>query len=100
VGLAVLTALATSQQAQAMADRSGLLTAVGPSEDPRIKAIQQQGPGGAIPLWQHTQLQAQAQAYSNVFLVAGLCTLAGVIGAFFLPSGRPPASEGAMPIEI
>jgi EmrB/QacA subfamily drug resistance transporter len=92
LGLAALTALATGQQAQLMANRSALLTSMGPSVDPRIVAMHDQGPGGLIPLYQQLQVEVEAQAYSNVFLVAGVCTLAGVFLAFALRSGRAPAS--------
>jgi EmrB/QacA subfamily drug resistance transporter len=100
LGLAVLTALATSQQAQFMSDRSALLTSSGPSMDPRIAAMQAKGPGGLLPLWQQLELEVQAQAYSNVFLVAGICTLAGVVLAFKLRHGQPKKSEGAEPVEL
>jgi hypothetical protein len=49
----------------------------------------QQGPGGLIPFWQQLQTEVQAQAYSNVFLVAGLVTLAGTGLALFLRRGQP-----------
>jgi EmrB/QacA subfamily drug resistance transporter len=99
LGLAALTALTTVQQAQFMTDRSSLMTTVGPSVDPRVVAMRQHGAGGLIPLWQHLQLEVQAQAYSNVFLLAGALALVGVPLAFFLRHGRPQRSEGAEPVE-
>jgi EmrB/QacA subfamily drug resistance transporter len=100
LGLAILTAVATSEQAQFMANRSALLTSSGPSVDPRIVAMRSQGPGGLLPLWQQLQLEVQAQAYSNVFLIAGIVTLAGVVLAFKLRHGQPTKAEGAEPVEI
>ena len=103
LGLAALTALATAKQAQLMADRSSLISGFGANEDPRIVAMQRQGPGGLIQLWQQLQVEVQAQSYSNVFLVAGLCTLAGALLALRLRHGRvkKTASDAdAEPIEM
>jgi hypothetical protein len=100
LGLAALTALETGQQAQFMADRSGLLPASGPNLDPQIVAMQKQGPGGLIPLWQQLHVEVEAQAYSDVFLVAGWCSLAGVLLAFFLRNGKAPKREDSEPVEM
>jgi EmrB/QacA subfamily drug resistance transporter len=89
LGLAAMTALATSDQAQLMANRSALLHPTGANVDPRIPRMAQQGPGGLIPLWQQLQTEVQAQAYGNVFLVAGLVTVAGTGLALFLRRGQP-----------
>jgi len=48
LGLAVLTAVATVQQAQFMADRSTLVTSAGPSVDPRIVALEHSGGEAAL----------------------------------------------------
>jgi hypothetical protein len=100
LGLAALTALATGEQAQFMADRSALLQSAGADVDPRIAALHQQGPAGILPLWQQLEVEVQAQAYSNVFLVAGACTLAGVVLAFFLRSGKHPPAGDTEPVEV
>jgi hypothetical protein len=100
LGLAMLTAMATGQQAQFMADRSALLHAGGADADPRIMNMRSNGPSGLIPLWQQLQVEVQAQAYSNVFLVAGVCTMAGVVLAFFLRSGNAPSTDEAEPVEV
>ncbi|WP_037074664.1 DHA2 family efflux MFS transporter permease subunit [Pseudonocardia spinosispora] len=101
LGLAALTALATAQQAEGMINRSELLASAGPELDPRIKAMESQGgQAGLIPLMERLQLDVQAQSYSNVFLVAGICTLAGVLLAFFLRNGKAPSTEDAEPVEI
>jgi EmrB/QacA subfamily drug resistance transporter len=100
LGLAVLTALATAQQAQFMADRSSLLVNTGPNVEPDL-AIMQHTVGGLIPLWNQLRVEVQAQAYSNVFLVTGIATLGGAALAAFLPSGHPraptPPAAGATP---
>jgi EmrB/QacA subfamily drug resistance transporter len=96
LGLAVLTALSTTQQAQFMSDRSALLSGSGADANPQIVAMQQNGPTGLIPLWQQLQVEVQAQAYSNVFLVCGICSLAGALLALFLRSGRPSAADKPM----
>lgn len=94
-----MTALATTQQAQFMSNRASLLS-TGANTDPRIVAMQEQGPGGLIALWRQTQVQVEAQAYSNVFLIAGICTLAGVLLALRLRSGKPAKGEDAEPVEV
>ena len=99
LGLALLTALSTAQQAQFMADRSSLLQSQGPAIDPRIFAMEQQGPTGLISLWQELQTEVSAQTYSNLFLVAGLLTLAGIGLAIFLRNGKA-AGGGSEPVEI
>jgi EmrB/QacA subfamily drug resistance transporter len=93
LGLAVLTAMATAQQAQFMADRSALLQANGADADPQITSMERNGPAGLIPLWQRLRVEVEGEAYSNVFLVAGVCTLAGVGLALFLRSGKVSRGE-------
>jgi EmrB/QacA subfamily drug resistance transporter len=100
LGLAVLTGLATTQQAQFMADRSGLLRAGGAAADPRIVQMTQQGPSGTLGLWQQLQVEVAAQAYSDVFLVAGWAMLAAVLLAFLLRNGRAPGGENTVPVEM
>ncbi|MBO0848485.1 MAG: DHA2 family efflux MFS transporter permease subunit [Pseudonocardia sp.] len=97
-GLAALTALATAQQAQFMSNRASLLS-TGANTDPRIVAMQHQGPGGLIGLWQQTQIEVEAESYSNVFLIAGVCTLGGVLLALRLRSGKPGRGEDSEPVE-
>jgi EmrB/QacA subfamily drug resistance transporter len=94
LGLAALTAMATAQQAQFMADRSALLESAGEQINPQLQAMQQQGLLGLYPLMQRTQLDVLAETYSNVFLVAGVCTLLGVILAFMLRSGAAKSGSG------
>ncbi|HZZ51978.1 MAG TPA: DHA2 family efflux MFS transporter permease subunit [Pseudonocardia sp.] len=100
LGLAVLTALATGEQAQFMANRAALLASEGPNMDSRLVQMQGQGPGGLLPLWQQLSLEVQAEAYSNVFLIAGSVTLAGVALAFMLRHGKIKKSDDVEPVEI
>ncbi|MDT7642382.1 MAG: hypothetical protein QOC83_6670, partial [Pseudonocardiales bacterium] len=58
-GLAALTAMVTANQAQFMSDRSALLQGSGTGADPRILAMQEQGPTGLIPLWQQLSMHVQ-----------------------------------------
>jgi len=91
--------MSTAQQAQFMADRSQLLQSQGPAMDPRILEMQQQGPDGLISLWQELQAEVSAQAYSNIFLVSGLLTLAAIGLAIFLRNAKA-AAGGSEPVEI
>jgi EmrB/QacA subfamily drug resistance transporter len=90
-GLAALTAMVTANQAQFMSDRSALLQGSGTGADPRILAMQEQGPSGLIPLWQQLSMHVQTEAYSNAFFLTGCVTLAGVVLALFLRRGAPTA---------
>jgi EmrB/QacA subfamily drug resistance transporter len=94
LGLALLTALASGQQAQLMADRAGLLRAVGADADPRIVELRRLGPGGLIALWQQLRISVQAQTYANVFLIVGGFTLVGALLAALLPSATAGRRRG------
>jgi len=91
LGLALLTALVTSNRAQFMADRSALLAGSGADVHPQVLDMQQQGEAGLLPLWQKVSALVQAQTYSNAFFIAGCVTVAGVFLALLLRSGRPSA---------
>jgi EmrB/QacA subfamily drug resistance transporter len=88
VGLAAMTVLTTVQRAQFMIDRSILTSPSGPSADPRVLAMQQDGVGGLIPLWQQLSTEVQAQTYSNAFLAAAALTTVGAVAALCLPRKR------------
>jgi EmrB/QacA subfamily drug resistance transporter len=102
LGLAALTALATTQTAQITADRAALISGQGADADQRILAMQEHGPAGLIPLWQQLGLQVQAEVDADVFLLAGAAALVGVVFALFLRQGRPTAATGASaePVEL
>jgi hypothetical protein len=99
IGLAAITALTTVQQAQLFASRSALQQASGANVDPRITAMQSQGPSGLIPLFTELKDKVTTESYSNAFLVVGICVLAAVPLALFLPKGRPVRGGGG-PVEI
>ena len=96
LGLAILTAMATTQQRQLMADRSALLSGRGANADPQILDMQKQGPSGLVPLWEQLQSRVAAQTYSNVFLVCGALAFLAAAMSFLLPA-RPPTA-GAKPM--
>jgi EmrB/QacA subfamily drug resistance transporter len=87
-GLAALTALATSQQAQVTADRAGLLHLGTGSQ--QLREMARQGALGLYPLWRRLELETLAQAYSDVFLVVSGLTLVSAGLALFLRHGTAP----------
>jgi EmrB/QacA subfamily drug resistance transporter len=99
IGLAAITALTTVQQAQLFASRSALLPASGTQVDPRVAQMQSQGPSGLIPLFTELRDKVTTQSYSNAFLIVGLCVLAAVPLAYFLPKARPAAGSVG-PVEM
>ncbi|HWN31442.1 MAG TPA: MDR family MFS transporter [Pseudonocardia sp.] len=99
LGLAGLTVLATTQQAQLMADRSALIPAN--SGVAAVQHIVAQGPGMVYAYYQQLNLYVMADAYSDVFLVCCVLTAAAVVLALFLRSGaavpETPAPRAAAP---
>ena len=100
IGLAAITALTTVQQAQLFADRSSLLQASGANVDPRITQMQSNGLAGLIPLFTELKDKVTTESYSNAFLLVGICVLAAIPLAFFLPKARPTGGGSAAPIEM
>ena len=96
LGLAILTAMATTQQRQLMADRSALLSGQGANANPQILDMQKQGPSGLVPLWEQLQNHVAAQTYSNVFLVCGVLAFLAAAMSFLLPAGTPAVGEKPM----
>ncbi|HEY0814526.1 MAG TPA: hypothetical protein VGE11_14705 [Pseudonocardia sp.] len=82
LGLAMLTALSTAQQAQLMSDRGGLLT---PADSAAV-GLARSGFAGAYGMYSGLQNDVLTQAYSDVFLVGGIASLVGMVLAFFLPA--------------
>jgi EmrB/QacA subfamily drug resistance transporter len=101
IGLAVLTSILTTQQAQQMAGRASLV--------PADTAIPDLGP--AAPDWmgqwviqRQTELQVLVGAMDNLFLICSALSALAALGALLLRSGSapaapagfaPPASEAA-----
>jgi EmrB/QacA subfamily drug resistance transporter len=96
LGLAVLTAMLTRQQAQLLADRAAL---------PGHPALPPVGPAGTPPLvgqyllYQETSTRVFIAAVDNVFLVTGWLTVIGVGLALLLRSNvrRTPGADTAGP---
>jgi MFS family permease len=91
LGLAVLTAIFTTQQAQQMAGRATLL--------PTNIATPDLGP--AAPVWMSqyatyrvTELQVFVAAMDDLFLIAAALSALSALGALLLRSGPAPAAPG------
>jgi EmrB/QacA subfamily drug resistance transporter len=99
LGLALLTAVLTSQQAQQFSGRRALLPAVDPGS-PSVQGMAGAGPEGTLGLISSVQVQVFGSALGDLFLLtAGITALAALL-ALMLPPGpvRPaPASPAAAP---
>jgi EmrB/QacA subfamily drug resistance transporter len=84
LGLAILTSVASTRQAQSMGDRSALLGSAATNRDPRIAQMIHTGPQGLIPLWQQLRIEVLAQSYSDIFLIITLVTALGAILALLV----------------
>jgi EmrB/QacA subfamily drug resistance transporter len=89
LGLAVLTAMLSARQAQHMVDRSALLGTAEVQHNPLLAQLASQ-PTGMLALWQETTIRSAADAYSDVFLVIGLATLASIPLVFIARWGDTP----------
>jgi EmrB/QacA subfamily drug resistance transporter len=92
-GLAGMTALATNQQNQLMADRSALIQHG--SSLPAVRTFAEQGVSGLLSYHQQLQIKVTAQAYSNTFLVAAWLTVVGIGLAFLMKPPKPAATTPA-----
>jgi EmrB/QacA subfamily drug resistance transporter len=93
-GLAILTAIASQMQAQAVADQNALIPQAATLLPERVVQLSNQGPAGLYPMYQHIQLLGLSAAYRNIFLMLTVAAAAGVLLALRLPSGRPPGRPG------
>jgi hypothetical protein len=59
-----------------------------PTSDARLQEMSAHGAEGLAPLYQALKLDVLAQAYSEVFLVCGVVTLATIPLALFIRSPR------------
>jgi hypothetical protein len=97
LGLAVLTAMVTSQQAQQIEDRTALIPMGTPM--PQVAGQADGGLGGMMQVYQHTQNQVFVSALNDMYIVTALITAAGVVLALMLHSGPAPAqSEDPTPV--
>ena len=102
-GLAVLTAILTTQQAQQMAGRAALMPANTPAPDLGPTAP----PGaGLYATYQVTQLQVFVGAIDDLFLIASVLSALAAVGALVLlrsgsapptPAGFSPPQQAAAP---
>jgi predicted MFS family arabinose efflux permease len=86
LGLALLTALLTGQQAQQLIDRSALLPAVAPGTP--IQGVAAQGQSGVIGLANNLGVQVFSSALADLFLLLAGLTALGVLLALMLPQRR------------
>jgi hypothetical protein len=89
LGLALLTALLTGQQAQQLSDRSALLPAVAPGTP--IQGVAAQGQPGVIGLANNLGVQVFGSALGDLFLLLAGLTAIGVLLALMLPQRRRAA---------
>jgi EmrB/QacA subfamily drug resistance transporter len=95
LGLAILTAMLSARQVQHMADRSALVDSTDAHQNPPFAHLTSQ-PTGLLALWQQTTIRSAADAYSDVFLVIGLATLASIPLVFLARWGEPPRTQRAV----
>jgi hypothetical protein len=89
LGLAILTAMLSARQAQHMADRSALIESADAHRNLPFAPLTSQ-PTDLLALWQETTIRSAANAYSDVFLVVGLATLASIPLVFLARWGDQP----------
>jgi EmrB/QacA subfamily drug resistance transporter len=100
LGLAAISVLVTARRAQHFADRSALLDISAPYHEPRILQLQQQGPGGLVPLWQSVQVRSLTAAYSDAYLLVGVGTLAVIALIFLTNWPTPPRMSRGELVEV
>jgi EmrB/QacA subfamily drug resistance transporter len=99
LGLAILTAILTSQQAQLMADRTALMPSATPLPD--LGASADSGLVGALAVYQQTQNQVFVSGLNDLYVITAALTAVGVVLALMLRSGPVPTPAGpaAIPSE-
>ncbi len=94
LGLAVLTAILTTQRAQQVAGRAALLPADTPT--PHLGPPGTPDWLGTYATYQQTQLQVFVAAIDDLFLIAAAMAGLGALGALMLRSGpAPPTQAGS-----
>ena len=97
LGLGVLTAVLTSQQAQQMSDRAVLLPGVAPGF-PQLQGIATQGQPGVLSLYNITTLEVFGTAVGDIFLLTAGLTAVGVLLAVTLPARPVASADGGRPV--
>ena len=96
LGLGVLTAILTTQQAQQMSDRAVLLPGVAPGF-PQLQGTATQGQPGVLSLYNATTLQVFGTAVGDIFLLTAGLTAVGVLLALMLPARPVASADGRRP---
>ncbi|HET9256624.1 MAG TPA: DHA2 family efflux MFS transporter permease subunit [Pseudonocardiaceae bacterium] len=94
LGVAMLTAILTIQQAQMMTGRASLLPAA-TTPAPHLGPLGTPDWLGAYALYHQTSLQAFVSAIDNLFLIGAVLAAVGALGALTLRSGPAPAQSPA-----
>jgi hypothetical protein len=89
LGLAVLTAMVTNQQAQQIGDRTALIPAGAPM--PQLGAGAEGGMSGMLAVYRQTQTHVFVSAINDIYIVTAIVTAAGVALALMLHHGPPQA---------
>jgi EmrB/QacA subfamily drug resistance transporter len=89
LGLAVLTAMVTNQQAQQIGDRTALIPAGAPM--PQLGGGVDGGMSGMLAVYQQTQTHVFVSAINDMYIVTAIVTAAGVGLALMLHHGPPQA---------
>ena len=95
LGLALLTALLTTQQAQQLSDRSALLPSVAPGS-PQLQGVADHGQAGVLGLANSVGLQIFGNAVADLFLLTAGLTAVGVLLALMLPVRRRTAPSAGV----
>ena len=90
LGLAVLTAMVSNQQAQQIEDRTALVPSGVPM--PQLGAPTDGGVAGLLAVYQETQTQVFVSALNDMYIVTAVITAAGVVLALMLHHGPAPAA--------
>jgi len=93
LGLALLTAMVSARQSQHMADRSALLQSGAVDRPASLARMADQGRSHLLAWWQAATIRSAADAYSDVFLLLGIVTLASIPLVFIARWGEPPETE-------
>jgi EmrB/QacA subfamily drug resistance transporter len=89
LGLAILTAMVTGQQAQQIEDRTALIPSTTPM--PQLGPASDGGLSGLLAVYEQTQTQVFVSAINDMYIVTAIVTGAGVVLALMLHSGKAPA---------
>jgi EmrB/QacA subfamily drug resistance transporter len=93
LGLAILTSILTSQQAQLLGDRSALITTG--TRMPQLGDSPDSGLVGAMTVHQQMQTQVFVAGLNNLYMITAGLTAVGVVLALMLRSGPVPTPAAA-----